>query len=158
MKNIPSLQVLNNLFYDDLVDLRWKVSPRYGVEIGDKAGSVHPNGYTYVKISGEGYRVHRILWMMRTGEDPGELDIDHRNRKRSDNSYDNLKLANKVMQAQNKGDYCNNTSGCTGVSQVSGGRWCAYINCDGKRIGLGRYDTKEEAIAARKGGEAVYRV
>ena len=44
----------------------------------------------------------------------------------------------------------------TGINQCQDGRWRAYITKDGQRAYLGRFDTREEAIRARKEGEAVY--
>lgn len=46
----------------------------------------------------------------------------------------------------------NNTSGCPGVS-LSRNKWIAYISVDGKKHTLGRYHSKEDAIAARKEAE-----
>ena len=157
MKPLPPLSELNEVFYDDGVTLRWKKSPRYGIEIGDESGSLHPNGYIYVKYKQENYRAHRILWAMRTGGDPGDLEVDHFNRDRSDNSEDNLRLVNDSEQAHNRGSYCNSTTGITGVSR-QGEKWVAYINHLGERKPLGRFNTKEEAAAARRAAEIIVRV
>lgn len=51
----------------------------------------------------------------------------------------------------------NNTSGVTGVTwDSSRGKWTAQIVFQGRRIYLGRYANKEEAIAARKEAEEKY--
>lgn len=48
----------------------------------------------------------------------------------------------------------NNVSGVTGVHRVAKtGKWQAQINLKGQRYYLGSYETKEEAIHARKKGE-----
>lgn len=48
----------------------------------------------------------------------------------------------------------NNTSGIKGVSyRKDRGKWRAYIKIKRKNIFLGNFDTKEEAIAARKAAE-----
>lgn len=49
-----------------------------------------------------------------------------------------------------------NTSGHTGVSLTKDGRWVAYINFKKKRYHLGRFDNKEDAIAAREQGEKMH--
>ena len=36
------------------------------------------------------------------------------------------------------------------VQQINGKKWCAQISINNKTKGLGRYDTIEEAIEARK--------
>ncbi|WP_404826374.1 hypothetical protein [Pediococcus ethanolidurans] len=51
----------------------------------------------------------------------------------------------------------NNSSGTTGVSLYKRtGKWQAYIQLKGHRKHLGFFDTKEEAIAARKAAEQKY--
>ncbi len=57
-------------------------------------------------------------------------------------------LKNKVRKS--------NKSGCTGVFEEKSGKWIAYINFRGKRYWLGRYDRKEDAVAARKRGEEMH--
>jgi len=50
-------------------------------------------------------------------------------------------------------------SGVTGVTRTScGTRWQAYIGAGRKRIHLGRFQTLDAAIAARKNAERAYRV
>lgn len=46
-----------------------------------------------------------------------------------------------------------NTSGIKGVFHDKSGKWIAYINKDGKRTYLGRYDTKDLAAEAREAAE-----
>lgn len=41
-------------------------------------------------------------------------------------------------------------SGCIGVSRRTSGRWGATLSANGKHLHLGTFDTKREAIAARK--------
>lgn len=50
----------------------------------------------------------------------------------------------------------NNKSGYTGVFQMRDGRWAAYINFRKKRYWLGRYTELEDAIKARRQGEAMH--
>ena len=46
-----------------------------------------------------------------------------------------------------------NTSGCTGVTAIRGGKWKAEITFQGKRRHLGTYFTLESAVEARKKAE-----
>ena len=46
----------------------------------------------------------------------------------------------------------NNTSGCAGVD-LNCGRWRVRYSINNKTYIIGKYDTKEEAIAARKAVE-----
>lgn len=50
----------------------------------------------------------------------------------------------------------NNKSGYTGVFHEKSGKWIAYINFKKKRYWLGRFDSKEEAILARRRGEELH--
>lgn len=51
----------------------------------------------------------------------------------------------------------NNTSGCKGVWwDKSRGKWQSYIQVHGKRVMLGRFSRKEDAILARKAAEDEY--
>ena len=47
-----------------------------------------------------------------------------------------------------------NTSGCTGVTAIRGGRWQACITFQGKRHYLGTFTNLEKAVDARKKAEA----
>lgn len=71
------------------------------VKPGDEAGGLTSNGYIRIRIDNVSYKAHRLAWLFITGEDPGELEIDHKNRKRSDNRACNLRLANRNLQADN---------------------------------------------------------
>lgn len=48
----------------------------------------------------------------------------------------------------------NSTTGINGVSRRPDGRYRAYINFKRKQVNLGRYDTLEDAAAARKAAES----
>ena len=45
------------------------------------------SGYILTSVLGKQYRTHRLIWMYMTGEDPGELEIDHKDRNRSNNKW-----------------------------------------------------------------------
>ena len=44
---------------------QWRVSPRYGIQVGDVAGVFDPNGYRLIKIDGRLYKASRLafLWV-----------------------------------------------------------------------------------------------
>lgn len=70
-------------------------------------------------------------------------------------------MVNKKFQTNfhmiESGPPINNTSGVKGVSWCRKRRkWEAYISVHNKRIYLGRFFTKEAAIAARKNAEEIY--
>lgn len=87
----------------------------------------------------------------------GYKNYDHINRNELDNRKANLRVATKSQNSQNKNKLSNNTSGFIGVHLVkSTNKWCARINIDKKRVELGCFDKKEDAIIARLRAEAIY--
>jgi hypothetical protein len=91
---------------------------------------------------------HRLAWMLYYGrEAPGM--IDHRNGDRQDNRIENLRIATHSQNGANARRHSRNTSGLKGASWMpKRGKWQASITVRNKQIGLGYFDTKEEAHAA----------
>ena len=92
--------------------------------------------------------MHRFV----LGEPSGE--IDHINRNKLDNRRSNLREVTRSMNCLNKGLQRNNTSGHAGVrydkSKTSLKKWRAWIQVKGKIYNLGCFETKKEAVGARK--------
>lgn len=79
------------------------------------------------------------------------LVVDHVNRMPLDNRKDNLRVVTQRVNAINSNMKCTNTSGHTGVwRRKDTGRWSARIVVNYRQISLGCFDTKQEAIEARK--------
>ncbi len=83
--------------------------------------------------------------------------IDHKNRIRDDNRWENLRDVSQPINQQNKIDATKRSStGLLGVSPPQGNRrqFKATIQLDGRSIHLGYYKTAEEAhkayMAAKK--------
>lgn len=90
-------------------------------------------------------RFHRIVMDAR----PGEC-VDHINRNKADNRKQNLRRCKRSENDRNRKLYRNNTSGVTGVFfDKQRKKWVASITLNGKRMTIGRYDIKEDAIQAR---------
>ena len=81
-----------------------------------------------------------------------QFEVDHRNRNRTDNRKENLRLANKQQNGMNRGCNKNNKLGVKGVSKING-RFYARIMKDGKTICLGGFSTLDEAHKARVDAE-----
>lgn len=80
---------------------------------------------------------------------PGQL-VDHINHNRADNRKKNLRLCSGSENDRNRKRYSNNTSGITGVFfDKKRGKWVANITYNGRKIYLGRFQTKEEAVLTR---------
>lgn len=120
--------------------------------------SLLPVGYRYAAIGDRLVPSHRVVWALHHG-DPGDKDIDHIDGDKLNNRIENLRLANRSQNNQNNPfpQSNNKTSGVRGVHfDKARGKWAAAIRVDGIDYKLGRFDTKEEAVFARKQGEAKY--
>ena len=135
---------------------RKRTGKRSGPE--KKVGSPYSNGYLRVSYGprkeAQEYLLHRLIWMMQTGEWPPE-EIDHINGDRQDNRWCNLRACSSAENKQNVGLKKNNTSGFIGVSYwKTCGKWRADITVNGKMKHLGRFGTPEEASAAYQEAKA----
>lgn len=149
-KTNPPLEVLNKLLrYDpDSGLLHWKIK-RNGA-IHPTAGYINHAGYVVVTIFKKAYMAHRIAWHIHFGYEP-DGQVDHKNRNRSDNRIENLRLASGIQNRQNRTLNKNNSSGASGVNWIKGkNKWRAEIGANGSTIRLGYFMDKESAIAARE--------
>ena len=157
MAALPKLELLKELFLYDSESgnliRRGPASKFGGGPSGSIVGSYH-TGYLRVRVAGHHYYVHRLIYMLVTGRDPREMQIDHVNQNRPDNRWCNLRLVTKSENLQNKCQYANNKSGVTGVYfRKDSGQWRAAIGSGSTRISLGSFKTKELAIEARLAAE-----
>lgn len=120
---------------------------------GKKAGSENSDGYRSILVSGRRILEHRLAWFSVFGVIPDQ--IDHMNRNPSDNRLSNLRPCNQNQNHWNRGRLRSNTSGVTGVVE-SCGRWQARITVNRKRLHLGTFKTKREAVEARRKAEAIH--
>jgi hypothetical protein len=121
---------------------------------GKPVGSKSASGYLYTKIFGRTYSVHRLAWLVETGDWP-ENNVDHRNGVRTDNKWKNFRPATHSENGQNIGISKNNKSGFIGVFlEKKSGKWKAEITKDRKKYFLGLFDTPELASAAYKAAKA----
>lgn len=112
-------------------------------------------GYLVGAVFHQNHKAHRVIWAMMTGEWPNH--IDHLNGNPKDNRWVNLKDGDRSANMSNRKLSSNNKSGAHGVSFAqSHQRWIARIQHNGKRIGLGSYRNREDAVAARKAAEKTY--
>ncbi len=139
MKELPPIERLNELFlYDSITGI---VTRKRDNKIFTSKGY---DGYMIVYINRKGYKLHRIVWALHTGEDPYPYEIDHINRKRSDNRIANLRLVTHKEQMCNIGMNKNNKSGYKGVRK-KGNKYEASITRNKRQHYIGMFDTPEEA-------------
>ncbi len=92
---------------------------------------------------------HRLILDILEYEEYG-LEVDHKNRIPHDNRKNNLIIVSHNKNMKNYGVYKNNTSGIIGVSYSEPeGNWKTYIQFNNKRLNLGSFPKKEDAIIAR---------
>lgn len=122
---------------------------------GSVAGTENDQGYIIIGIEGRRYRANRLAWFFMKGKMPERSnDVDHENRNRSDNRWDNLRDATRTQNNQNAKVRTNNRSGIRGVSwHGQNKKWDARIRVDGKTVLLGTHDCIAKASKARVDAE-----
>lgn len=131
-------------------------SPQWnGAWAGKRAGTRNSvTGYVQITVDGRRYYGHRLAWLYAHGAWP-KGEVDHKDGDRAGNRIANLRPATKAQNMANAGPHRRNTSGARGVYwDAKWGRWYAQIMVNRRVFNLGRFDTLEEAAAARRAAEA----
>lgn len=129
--------------------LTWKSRsvPRSRVRVGGVAGCSDKDGYRIVKVNNRNCKVHRLIWLMVTGEWP-KFEIDHINGNASDNRFTNLRDVPHSINTQNlQRARKDNKLGLLGVVRKSSGKFEAQINSGGI-VHIGTFPTAEQAHTA----------
>jgi DUF971 family protein len=165
-KLLPSVEYLNEcLSYDpDSGVLQWKFRPSHHFKedrMFKSQNSRHAYsaistknhyGYFVLSINGTKYFAHRIIYKMMSGKEPSNF-IDHIDNVKSNNKWDNLRVATHSQNEQNRPVDKDNVSGYKGVTfhkKKKCKRYSARIAIDGTSHYLGIYTTPEEAHEAYK--------
>ncbi len=116
---------------------------------GDIFGSIHKST-GYLRGSVGKYNdmfLHRLAYLYMTGELPTKgMHIDHINHDKTDNRWENIRLANPKANARNREGY-NSHSGVLGV-RWNKADWLWMVSVGTEHIGS--YKTMEEAASARE--------
>jgi hypothetical protein len=154
---VPTQQQLKELYdYEPetghLIHLR---DINHAVKCGSPAGYIRGDGYRSIRLGSKAYTAHRLVWWWH-GNTIGEGEvIDHINGDRTDNHIENLRSVPRAENCRNLKLNKLNRSGFLGVS-FHPACWKAEIKFNRRTIPLGKFETKDEAIAARKTAEAKY--
>lgn len=137
--------------------LRWRVRPRshFRSDRGHRtansklAGKLVGEGgrssrYLTVRVCGLTWYVHRIVWLLWTGELPDT--IDHINRDTKDNRPSNLRPCSQSENAINRSARA--AGRISGAVEAKPGLWRASLGAYNKRIHLGYHKTREAAEQA----------
>lgn len=123
----------------------WRVRPSNRVRVGDVAGHLGNMGYLQIRVDRVLYQSHRLAWLYVTGEWPPRL-VDHRDLNRTNNRFDNLRLATDGENSINGPMRRHNETGFKGVGfHKQAGRYRARIRVGNKERHLGLFDTPEAA-------------
>ena len=129
-------------------ELVWKKTRRTDC-IGKVVGSPNKSGYLVTVVGGKMYQLHRLVWVWLHGNDPGAIEVDHKDRNKLNNRWHNLRLADWTQNKINSKRQSNNTTGVRGVDK-RGNRYVARIRLRNNRQYLGSFASLEEASAAYK--------
>lgn len=103
-------------------------------------------GYKQTEVLGKTYMVHRIIYELVSGEQLQEGEqVDHINRNRLDNRFENLRKCTNTQNQINSSVPKNNTTGYKGVLTTPSGKFQARLGYNGKKLYLGLFRTAEEA-------------
>lgn len=106
-------------------------------------------GYKQISVDGRLCLVHRVVWCWMTGAWP-KSQIDHINRDRGDNRWENLREATHAQNKANSTKARNSKSGLKGAYRQTRNpdRWHSCITVGGKTRYIGVYATAEDAHRA----------
>lgn len=115
---------------------------------GKEAGcGKHWSGYIYVTVLGHQIPAHQVVWFLNT--DLWAELIDHEDRNRMNNNFQNLRLATTAQNAWNSRVSSRNNSGVKGVSwNEKVGKWKVRVTKSGVCHFGGYFDTLEDATKA----------
>ena len=160
-KPLPPLHALQkNFFLDADAGTLTRLLQRQGSK---PPGTIIKGAKHYrmtVYFAGDAFLLSRIIWLMATGADPGDMQVIHIDGDMSNHCFDNLRL--QVPVQNNLTDSGRGKSGYKGVylRQNAAGETRYYVqihrtagrDADGKYIRTttshGSYSTAEEAAAA----------
>jgi len=115
-------------------------------------GCVSNTGYLRTELTGKKVSLHRIIAYTYLGLDINDkkIQIDHKNRIRTDNRVENLEIVTNQQNQFNR----SNTKGYSFDKKT--GKYRAQIKVNRKKIHLGCYDTKEEASNAYQKAKLIH--
>ena len=144
---LPPLELLQERYYiseDSPSGLRNKKQLGARALQNAVAGCKKTRGYWYVTIDGIKYLAHRIVYYLKTKNNPKNLFVDHRQSVNID--------AIDVRLATPSDNSCNskprNGKEYKGVAQKSNGSWWGRITKNGKAYYTGTFATLKEACDA----------
>ena len=145
---ITHQRLLEVVQYDKSTGIFTTKITRRGSPAKSIIGSIGKRGYLNVVIDYKYYSLHRLAWFYVTGKWPID-QIDHIDRNKCNNKWENLREATGSENSRNIGISSRNTSGIKGVHwNESHKRWCAKVHLHSKRHHIGYFKNIEDAQKA----------
>lgn len=154
LKTFTQQDLLRVFKYDEVTGKLLHARDSISGLAGESAGYPHSEGYLSISIGKTEYLVHRVIWYMKTGIWPDQ--VDHQDHDRRNNSWLNLEAVGSRKNQLNLGQRKNVSSCGMGVRKLPSGKFFAYITVHRKQISLGSFSTQLEATEARKSAEVLY--
>ena len=133
--------------FDGLMRWRKRVS---NISAGSVAGCLAPDGYIKIRVDGVLYQSARLIWFYMTGKWPVD-EVDHKNRVRTDDRWENLREASHAQNMTNQNKMVSKISGVRGVRwRAKSKKWEARIKIAGRERSLGLYTDFDRACEVRR--------
>lgn len=150
-KPMPPLDLLNRTFRIDDEGRLIRLASIGGELAGSAAGALTAAGYLSVRVGEYGlYLVHRIIYFMVKGVDPGPARVDHEDGTTTNNRPGNLRLATQSQNGTHRMHLdSRNTSGHRNVSWQKKDRvWRVVLTANQKTVHSTSHRRLEDAVAA----------
>ena len=103
------------------------------------------------------YRKSRIIYIMHYRDIEKDKWVSFKDKNPLNCRIENLELTTRIVRFKSKNNQLNSTSGFKGVCFCKKyNKWKAQIKVNGKKINLGYFSAKEEAIESRKAANTKY--
>lgn len=167
-RQLPSPEVLRQLlrYEPETGKLFWKERGQEWFPAGTKPSSwnkrlagkeaawASDQGYKRITVCHVAVGAHRAAWAIHYGEWPAQ-PIDHIDGDRANNRISNLRVVPVAENNRNCARRKDNRSGIAGVYYSNTfNRWKAEVRLNGRKIALGTFSTREEAVSARQKANA----
>jgi len=156
-KELPPQDVLQEclLYVPESGKLFWQLPDpqsrvRPGSPFGTRTSTRSSNStkhYYAGCFKGTTYYAHRLIWMYMTGEDPGNLMVDHINGNGLDNRWSNLRVLNRGANISNQKGHKRRRSPYKHVYRKKSG-WIGQVRRDKKLYSTKTFATAELAREA----------
>jgi len=132
-------------FRDGRIFTKCNVTSKHGKkgEWIERKSKPNHHGYIQIEINKKKYLAHRLI--MEAFEGDSDQEVDHIDRNKTNNNYQNLRYCTSSENNLNK-DCVDNAKGYYWDKQNQ--KWRAQIYIDGKKYHLGYFDNEDDARQA----------